>query len=75
MSTNGNATLLSMKTNTPNEITETTNAIPICGRLVEFIPLCTIVSATRNEIIVIESTKAPFMSIEGDTYCFLPVLS
>ena len=75
ISTNGDGILLSIKTNMANEIAETIKAIPICGRVLEFIPLCISVSAIRNEIIVIESTKAPFMSIEGDVYCsFLPVL-
>ena len=74
ISTNGDVTLLSIKTKIANEIAETIKAIPTCGRVLEFIPLCTSVNAIRNEIIVIESTKAPFMSIEGDICSFLPML-
>ena len=69
MSTNGDVTLLSMKTKTLNEMAETRNAIPTSGNALELIPLCKRVNAIRNEIIVIESTKAPFISKEGDDWC------
>src|SRR5215216_133376 len=73
-STNGNAILLSMMTKTANEITETTNATPICGSVSEFIPVSTSVSAMRNAIIVVESASAPFKSMEGVDR-FLPMFS
>src|SRR5919202_2373968 len=75
ISTNGDGTLLSITTKMANEIAETMKAIPICGRILGFIPLCTRVSAIRNEIIVIESTEAPFMSIEGDVLFLLLLCS
>ena len=66
MSTNGDITLLSMKTKTLNEIMEIRNAIPTSGKVLELIPLCKRVRAIRNEIIVMERTKAPLMSKEGE---------
>src|SRR6476660_7718104 len=48
MSTNGDLTLLSMKTKTLNEMSETRNAIPTSGNALEFIPLCKRVNAIRN---------------------------
>src|SRR5918993_2695267 len=73
-STNGDAIFLSMMTKTDNEITETVNAAPICGKVSEFIPVSRSVNAIRKAIIVVESASAPFKSMEGDA-CFLPVLS
>src|SRR5918998_4889040 len=73
-STNGDAIFLSMMTKTDNEIIETINAAPICGKVSEFIPVSRSVSAMRKAIIVVESASAPFKSMEGDA-CFLPVLS
>src|SRR4029078_9923902 len=69
-STNGNATLLSTITKVMREATDIANAVSIWGKFVEFISVCISVNASRNEIIVKESARAPFKSIEEDN-CFL----
>ena len=70
-STNGDTTLLSIMMNIVNEATETVKAAAICGRVAEFIPVSTSVSAMRNAIMVEESAIAPLRSIECDAN-FLP---
>src|SRR5215203_6955984 len=69
-STNGGTAFLSITTNTVNDIADIVNAPAICDMFSALAPICTSVSATRNEVIVAERASIPLMSIENGSLFF-----